>query len=484
MMILLNRRVVAQQLFGCAVLSVRANGKQVWASGSGSGPPTPASGHYTHPIWDDTSKLTAPRALLGDPMIIFDIHRNQPAGGFTQSNISLLPGEQVGGDGQTINGRWLTGSGVNTSGSYDGTAAGNLEYPESPVPGGKVWTVDVNGNGADVWLDLASGPPRQLNFQVSVYNCRTFRISGGDWFIDDIRKLAGGWPDNERWEGIGKSRMLHLANMPDDCRIFIEGCNFDMNHGGLPTTPAYRTDVITTQNFSTANSAIIIQNTRIWRVSSEAQRPSTHCDCLQWWRDSLKLGHLHLENTAVYAFYQGFQYDRVYFNSETEPGTHHRLYRHRQVQTNTNPNLSNGALPFWWAYNLPVDDIRVPSIHAEDSSVSWRSAPMYHADWVDSWSGGAGQFRKPTLNATYLNARTDIPLLWAYNNGTDIQSRKANVDENNILEGFSWYDNSNYRGIPPGYAGFETHVPATAIGVNFRHIWDRDGNLLAGEGPA
>jgi len=458
----------------------------------GDGPPQSAGAHYVHSVWGETSKLTTPRALDGNPMILYDVHRGQPSGGFTQSNIQLQSGETVGGDSQTITGKWQAVDakvGLNraTWGSPQ-IPRDQLDYPVSVVPGGKVWRVAINGNGKDVWIDCTRGPKVDWDFTLEVFNCRTFRLSGARWFITDIRKLAGGWPDEGGGTAWSQPGMMFCpAAIPDNGFYFLEGCDFDMNHGGA--YKCHRTDGVVPWDSSIFNTALIIQNSRMHRIGSSLIQPEAHSDCLQFYGSSEKLRHLHLENFEYYTFYQGIYYQAWSADSSVAEGMTQRLYRVRCTSTNEPRYPGNaGQAPLLLGYEGRQDSFpanpRLANLHAEDVEIVFRADPIAWGNLTTGWSGGVRNIDNiPTLKTDYVKASTNIPLLWAYNNGADVMAEKANVDGDNRLPGFKWYNlGSNaaqYRGYnAAGYTGMGTRAPADKIGHNYVHIWDRHGNIL------
>ena len=467
-------------------------GRQVF--GGDAAPLEPAGDHYIHSVWGNTSKLTPPRALAGSPMILFDLHRSQPSGGFTQSNVSLQSGETVGGDGQTVNARWVPITrnrwGPDSYQQYWGDPQRHyttLDHPVSRIE--NRWLVTINGNGADVWIDCTRGPNVDWEFQLTVENCRTFRLTGARWFITDLRNISGGWPD----EG---NQFLYLKDVPPNGQYFIEGCDIDANHGGRSDTPMFRTDLFQPRAWSKENSALIIQNSRVHRYGSNISRPESHTDVMQPWglasgsdtntdNSGAHMRHLHLENFEAYFYYQG-----IYFNSNnrldsSQVGCVHRLYRVRMTSTQDPAYSGNaGQAPLLLGVSgIDASDNRASPLHAEDTEVVFRADPLAWGRITDGWSGGVRTTDNvPTLSSAYLNGSSNIPLYWAYNGGSDVLTQKANVDGSRRLNGFKWYDlgsnDSQYRGYnTAGYSGMGTRAPANQIGHNYVPIWNQDGRL-------
>jgi len=201
---------------------------------------------YVHGVWGDTSALTPPRALE-TPLVVTDLHRGRPDDGFTET----------GPEGQTIEGMWI-------------------DRPDTPE--GRVWRVVIDGAGGDVWLNgnrAPDGTPRNLDHNVTITNCRTLRLSGLQARIEDIRTVAGGYPDCH--DSPGWCGLVIIKEMPEDCFVFVEGCDIDLNEGGA--YEMFRTDAFNSHSWGDLDNdqeTLVIQNSRIMNVSSDYE--DTHAD--------------------------------------------------------------------------------------------------------------------------------------------------------------------------------------------------------------
>lgn len=405
-------------------------------------PPPPPSGHYIHSLWGDTSKLTPPPALLGRPLVVTDIDRDKPKGGYVLNGL----------DGQVVRGRWKTTDSPSTS--YDGRSA---PAGEGPVPGGRVWDVHVDGKGADIWLDLASNPTRRdMDFHLQVENCRTFRLSGAEWVCDDVRKISGGWPDNGGWlnqsSGGGHEQWIKLTKHGNNATIFVEGCYLDLNNGGL--VPSYRTDIFSSAHIGSNNnnnSVCIFQNCVFWNASSSLTNPPSHADIFHmqgnsYWR------YVIAENLRTRSNYQGFQnhYPTARPAVATNE-THFRWYRCRLWSAD-----SGGSKPQAIAsFGADGKFTRYASFEMDDVAISRNGAIIYRDVLKQDLSQAAG----------YDNARRNIDRYADYGDG----KQQPTMTFTRNVRRVSQTNDPNSDGV----------VPLSAIGHNFAHLWGPDGSLLA-----
>ncbi|MEL6340992.1 MAG: malectin domain-containing carbohydrate-binding protein [Myxococcota bacterium] len=390
-------------------------------------PPSACSAEsYEHPLWGPVAQLTPPRPLL-EPFMITDLERGRPSEGFSET----------GPNGQQIRGRWI-------------------DAPDSPQ--GRIWQVTVNGNGRDVWIDGnrdTDGRNQVIDYNVTVQDARTLRVSGLEAFITDIRSVAGGWPDCQNTPG--PCGLFTIRDMPEDTYVFIEGMNIDLNEGGA--REMYRTDAFNSHSWGDADNdqeTLVLQNSRVLNVSSDYE--DTHADIWHFQGGSGNyLRWFIVENADLSTKYQGFQQN--YFDS----------------------TIAGGPLPTYPLhnryYNVRFDGQHSPVklfyLGSEQTSMDRLPSVEYHNTYVakpgNPWAPDAivQRFDRPSVvwNSDFLDARRNI----TRRDGT-VQPRMVNVDSNDTVPGLHFYDSP--APFPPQFA------PASATGANFEHIWDESGRLI------
>jgi len=463
--------------FGGNLGALRGNGADLWRPAAAE-TVAPANGHYVHSIWGDTSKLTPPRALQGNYLRITDPNEGRDSG---------AGASYTGGDGQTVDLYWKESAG-SPSTSWDGVPTSNLNPSVTPtrVPtslGGdpakhEVWALEVDGNGADVWLDFV-GTPHTFEGYILLNNCRTVRVSGLNVFVNDVTNIAGGYPDNNSW--MGHERMINLRNMPDDAMVFFEGCNLDMNFGGsgpVNIAGSMRVDIFSTNNIASAtnnNAVFVLQNGRLWRLSGEFVDPPSHCDIVHFFADSF-WRYVIAENHEQWSQYQGFQHNTggvVYKNNVPDNILHMRWYRAR-LRSSTPPSGLNPQNVFFMDNGSAAVNER-PSLEAWETKIGRgtnataanNSAPVLPAI-LDTPADG----ELHTLTSTsYLDARSNITRYRDYGDaGGQTQAKMLNVDGSNVTDITRVTETTDMEGEV---------APASAIGNNFVHIWAADGTLLS-----
>ena len=397
-------------------------------------------------LWGPRSKLTPPRPLRGNPLIIHDIHRGKPEGGY----------EITGEDGQVVRGYWKRAK-----------TPSETEWGEQGirVDGGKFWEVEIDGNGADVWLDLVNGPKRIFDHHMSIHECRTIRVSGLEGFIDDIRKVAGGWPDNGWWAGC--EQWIRCTNLPNNAFVFFEGCNLDMNYGGM--YESLRTDCFSSHSNGrkTNNEPVfVVQNSRVWRVSSGLTYPvHTHADVHHfqggsgnYWRYAI------YENFEQLSAYQGQQcnYKPTTLKGQGLPTNplHFRFYRTRMISQDLPGTTPQSPVVLGYDNDFAM----MPSIEIWQTRIARSGEIMQPRSLFD-------RSNPPYLNSNYVNARSNITRYRDYGEGR-IQAKMANVDNDNSMTEIDNVPESSWEEI----AG-EIVQPAV-IGHYYQHIWDQNGDTI------
>lgn len=485
--------------FGGNLGALRGNGADLWRPAAAE-TVAPANGRYVHSIWGDTSKLTPPRALQGSPLIMTDAHRGQPSGGFIINGggftgTSALTGEQAGGDGQQIRGRRVT---INptppqiyddpNANTFDGSASINdwiaAGLSDQRVTQGWVWIVDIDGNGADVWLNFADGPTRNNNFQFNIRNCRTLRITGHHCDVGTevaaLASILGGWPDTKFWlqdsntGGLpyNTEAQFYLTQFPNDFEIFIEGSFVDFRWGGGETA-SYRTDAFNMSNLGqqTNNEGrIVFQNCRWQGISGSWRHPGagSHSDFIHFWSDCYQRYEV-FENVAMWTAYQGHQSNWngvVWAGGVPDNLTHIHMYRCRwrayQAQpTYTSTGGTKGSVAVF--YCGTGDESELPSFYFDDVEVADNGM------FIPQFANG------PEFPETYANLARAV----TYHRDFGAGSGQSNpiIMTGNASNGEIAAQGLSQVGETTD--SLDQAAPVSAIGHNFVHLWDRDGNLLS-----
>lgn len=466
--LLLGRPINRRHFLGRLVVSVRTDGR-MWSAGPAGGTILPSpSGHYTHSIWGPTAKLTPPPAMQGNYLEITDLDHGKD--GDTDPDGQLW--EEVGGDGQVVRGGWVTVTRNSVGGSTD------------KVPGGRVYTVVVDGNGADVWIngnrDGQGNFRPDINYHMVCFNCRTLRITGLKVFIDDIRKAHGGWPDSQwtqgaNWHGMNNGlsenpgnfgsfeQIVDFRHFNNDSVIFIEGCDIDMNEGGV--RQHYRTDVFSSiRNGTPSNgndkSAWVLQNSRVWGVNSDYF--DTHADIHHFMTQNY-IRYYHVENVEAWTKFQGFQTNYSNNNADARDARMHMRFYNLRYEAYVG---GVPGKPFFFSQGAH-DRVLFPSLEFEGVHMSRTGGVICSPPDLMTAADN------PVIEADFHTARSNIERYRDYGDGL-IQPNMSNADGARVLQGFNYYNNATgTMDIPRG-----SYAPTAHIGNNYQTIWAADGTLL------
>ena len=430
----------------------------------GSNPrPSEEIANPIHPLWGDLSKLTPPPPLQGNPLIITDLERSpaNPTGPAKPEEGFLFTGP----DGQTFHGRWVKL-----------TPSDQLNPPNkyTLAPLGRVWRVSIEGNGADVWISGnrdSNGNPQNIDFNIRIENCRLARLSGLKAFISDIRTVSGYHPDHSSGgPPNGKESLIEFRKFPDNATIFVEGCDIDMNEGGIK--PSYRVDAFSSNNNYSLNAGgtVVLQNSRVMNVSSwdyvgkfDDGTPGphngeiTHCDIWHF-QSNEYLRWLLVENFECSTNKQGFQtnYKRTMLRGSNhvlpEHPLHISFYRMRMHATGKGHMLFHG--------NRDFEDL--PSTQYEQVYLARLSNPWIPRNQIKELT------TNPVFDPNYIAARSNI----IRKDGT-IQEHMVNAGSGGVVPTLFYYPASSPDAFP-----VKTFAPKNAVGHNFQHIWGQDGKPI------
>jgi len=522
--------LVGLRAFGSRIDVLRSNGVEIWRTSSareGAEPAPPAGDNYIHSLWGNTERLSRPKPLE-NYLYVTDIHRGKPSGGW----------EETGPGGQKIAGMWFDITGGDTrsacsSGERDPSLYSPGVITPSQLP--SIYQVLIDGNGGDVWVDCASNSSERVHdFPILISNARHVRLSGVRTFVDDIRKICGGWPDGNYWststtypswweypdpDGPPSPFHLHWVRCDHpDAQLFVEGMDWDVNYGGaypnhrvdftFPRQHGDKDDMFAnpTVHIPTGQEpkrSLIFQNSRVEKLAGD-----TFDTEIDPHADLFKLDYEHglrwviCENCELNSNYQTFLEDGSQIDEGA--GEYARPYIHVRFYNTKFFAKAVGQ--------------KVPPLITLQANASFDTTPSFefhNCEWTMSDVRYPIPTCAPTNVANNANKATDPGVMFQQKRGEYPIGSASNTGDGNrfSLDGSDYQggftiDKLRYQDYGDGYGdrwthfianmidpvtheidllcriadpwpGRDTVTPTAHIGYNFKHIWDANGNLLA-----